>query len=448
MVSSPASSVSSPPDVSSGTPAVQASPRAVEPTAPPVAPTEAPADGPPATPEVVIEVPTEEPTPTATSAPTATAIPTEEPTATIVPTATAVPTEEPTATAVPTEEPTATIVPTEPVVPDVIGTGVIANTDGDSVRCRTAPSTDAEVIDELAEGDEVAITGEPATAGDIAWVPVLCGDDQPGYIADDFVNRDGEAVETPEDTLAETPDDASATEEDIADSSDADPTEELVPSEEVAPTEEPEASTFDVVDTADSEGSGTSYQAVDGDPETVWSVAPAASPDEVWLLLDLGQVQPIDRVTWELGFAGALPRFEFWLSEDGDTWWNAADVNGWSLSSGTPYEASLNYYTRYVMIVVPDVDESGLSEVGGFSEIAVVPAADAQSLGALGAPVTPEPTEAPPEETVEDIPAEVTEEPPVDTGQGDVGTEETAPDESGQNGTTDGGAAETPPPGT
>ncbi len=61
------------------------------------------------------------------------------------------------------------------------------------------------------------------------------------------------------------------------------------------------------------------------------------SPDETWLLLDSGQVLPVDRLSWELGIEGTLPLFEIWLSEDGSTWWNTRQVNGWNLEAGVEY---------------------------------------------------------------------------------------------------------------
>ncbi|HEV2066396.1 MAG TPA: discoidin domain-containing protein, partial [Thermomicrobiales bacterium] len=304
-------------------------------------------------------------------------------------------------------------------------------------------------ITTLAEGDAVAIIGEIVGAGEDRWVPVICGDSQAGFIAARFV---GSATELPP-ALDETvvPDATDAVEgasvategavEELASTEEGILTDEPVVTEEPVATEAAIVGPYPVVDTADSEGTGTGVLAVDADPATVWSVTPSTSPDETWLLLDLGQVVPVARVTWELGSGGSLPPFEFWLSDDGSTWWNAAQINGWNLQSGVEYEAPLNLWTRYVMIVVPDVEATGLGMVGGIGEIRIWPANEAQALGALGSPVTPEPDLEPTEEPVEES---RTEEPPV-LETTEAPPEEPAPDESESGIPPEGPEEETPP---
>jgi len=237
----------------------------------------------------------------------------------------------------------------------------------------------------------LAITG-PETEG---WIPVLCGDIQPGYVSADFVQIGGEPPLPPTEPAT------IASEEAVLEPV---PTAEPVV-EEPTPTAVPVKTPIPVQRTADSEESGTAFRAVDADPDTIWSVYPNASPDEVWLLLDLGEVRPVDRLTFELGRWNTLPRFEIWLSEDGDTWHNASQWNGWNLEPDRLYEAPFGLWTRYVMIVVPDADESGLSEIGGFREIAIWPAEQAQQLDILGAPTTPEPLPTK-EPTPEPVPEE------------------------------------------
>ena len=119
---------------------------------PTVTPTALPTEDLPATPAAL---PTEAPTLT----PIATTSPTEEPTASPSPTLTPTPspTEEQPATpaGLPSEEPTAT--PSPPVATGEATTGVIAETDGQNVRCRTEPSTEGAIITELAEGETVSV---------------------------------------------------------------------------------------------------------------------------------------------------------------------------------------------------------------------------------------------------------------------------------------------------
>ena len=139
----------------------------------------APTEEPTATPTVL---PTEEPTPTPTNEPTLT--PTEE----LPATPAALPTDEPTSTPTETPDPTEVLPTPEPLV--AVSTGVITGTDGESVRCRTQPSTDGEIITELLVGETVAITGDEIDG----WIPVICGDRQQGYVFAEFVRLDGEAA--------------------------------------------------------------------------------------------------------------------------------------------------------------------------------------------------------------------------------------------------------------
>ncbi len=391
-----------------------------EPTTTPavtVTATPSPTEDVPATPAAL---PTEEPTvtPSPTQEPTATPSPTTPPTD--EPTPAALPTEEPTATpspeptATPTEEPTATPSPEDPtatVALEAVTTGVVAGTGGQNVRCRAEPSTDGAIIAELAEGVTVPVTGPEANG----WIPVTCGDGQAGYISAQFLAVDGQAPQTGSDPTATVPDETATAESGAGESPAAVPTEDVPTAVTTGePTAVPTETPYPVVRVVDSEQSETGFRAIDQDPETIWSVYPSVSPDEVWLLLDLGQVRPIDRVTYELGRWNTLPVFELWLSEDGETWWNVSTVNGWNLAPDVEYNEALGFDARFAMIVVPDVEASGLGEIGGFREIGVWPGEATQSLSVLGNPTTPEPlpAELPTEAVIEDSPvvsAEATE---------------------------------------
>jgi subtilisin family serine protease len=323
-----------------------------------------------------------------TATPTATE--TIEPTATetIEPTATPTETLEATATNEPTAEPTA-----------AISLGTIVNTDGDAVNCRVTP-VDGEPVTQVSEDDQVEITGETI----YGWIPVIC-DGQAGWIAEQFVTLGApDPTEEPGEATATATIDGEATEEVIAE-----PTEE--PTAE--PTEEVVEKPYAILDTGDTEDSGTAWLASDDDSSTYWSVVPNQSPEQTRIYFDLGAVVPIDRLTIELATWDQLPYFEIWLSEDAETWYNATPngINGWNLDRDVPLEISLGFDARYVRIVIPNVDESGLGEVGGIRQVEFWPGdiTQTQYLTALGEPTTPtpepvveEPTAEPTEEVVEE----------------------------------------------
>ena len=118
---------------------------------------------------------TVEPTATATATSTPASTPTATATTSATPTTT--PTTEPTATATNTPESIATGTPA-PTATEAVLTGTVVNTGGQGLFCRTAPSTDADIITVLADGETVVIRGPQE--GD--WLPVTCAG-QDGYVA-------------------------------------------------------------------------------------------------------------------------------------------------------------------------------------------------------------------------------------------------------------------------
>ena len=118
----------------------------------------------------------------------------------------------------------------------------------------------------------------------------------------------------------------------------------------------------------------------------------------------------MELATWD-----QLPTFEVWLSEDGETWYNATPggINGWNLDRNTTVTINLGYDARYIRLVIPNVDESGLGEVGGISQIDVW-AGDinqTQFLTSLGEPTTPTPAPVEPTDEVIEEPTEEIVEP-------------------------------------
>ncbi|MGI8404361.1 MAG: hypothetical protein ACR2OE_06280 [Thermomicrobiales bacterium] len=117
------------------------------------------------------------------------------------------------------------------------------------------------------------------------------------------------------------------------------------------------------------------------------------------LTLDLGQVQDVGKLQIELSTLNTLPQAEIWLSEDGATWWNVTSIDGTAMQTDIAYDVPLGYSTRYIALVVPHADESGLPEIGGIRQVSVWASTDgsARKLATFGPPVTPEPlaTEVP-----------------------------------------------------
>jgi hypothetical protein len=322
---------------------------------------------------------------TATTEPTSTT----EPTATVESTATI----EPTATT----EPTATVEPTA-----AISIGTITGTDGDRVNCRQNPVNGA-VIASLNEGEVVDVLG-PVQDG---WYPVSCAG-QDGYVAADFVTLGTPVADTasPTATMAgDVPTEPTATT-----ALTVDPTATPEPTATTEPTETP----YPIVDTGDTEQSQTAMYASDDDSGTWWSVSPSLAPEQTRLYLDLGAVLPIDHLTLNLATWDQLPYFEIWLSADAETWYNATPqgIDGWSLERDVDLVIDLGYDARYVRLVIPHVDQSGLGEVGGIRQLDLWAgdSDETQDLTALGHPTTPTPepvvedevlpTEAPTEEVL------------------------------------------------
>ncbi|MGC4193244.1 MAG: SH3 domain-containing protein [Thermomicrobiales bacterium] len=369
---------------------------------------------------------TEIPSPTATLVPTetattiATATPTLEPTSTATPepTSTATASPEPTDTSTPEPTATTTLAPTdEPSATaseNAMQVGTVTGTGGDGVVCRSAASSDGAALLTLPEGAQVPVTGPPVDG----WVPVTCADGAPGYVSADFLaiaDASSGGIPTP-DLLPTLPSaDETVTAEPTVDGAGietAEPTAEVA-TEEVAeePTATPSETPLPIANVSDSEQSGAGWSAVDNDPATSWTVWPSLSPTRVTLEIDLGTTQPVDHLTLETDAWNTLPYTEIWLSDDGVTWWNVTQIDGASLQPDVPATVPLGYWTRFVMVVVPHADQTGLASFGGIRQIDLwaTPNGDALPLTAFGVPVTPEPEPTQPvEEISTDVPVEET----------------------------------------
>ena len=63
---------------------------------------------------------------------------------------------------------------------------------------------------------------------------------------------------------------------------------------------------------------------MDGDPATAWSTEPGATPEEAYVVLDLGKSRSIGRVRWLEAADGLSGRMDVEVSSDGKRWKKAA----------------------------------------------------------------------------------------------------------------------------
>jgi hypothetical protein len=297
------------------------------------------------------------------------------------------------------------------------------------------------VIATLDEGDVVDVLG-PVEDG---WYPVGC-DGQPGFIAAEFVTLGPPPVADQASPTATTGGDV-ATE----------PTATTEPTLEATATAEVTETPYPIVDTGDTENSNAAWLASDDDSGTYWSVYPGLAPEQTRLYVDLGSVVPIDHLTLNLATWDQLPYFEIWLSEDADTWYNATPqgIDGWNLERDVDLVIELGYDARYVRLVIPNIADSGLSEVGGIRQLDIWPGdiEQTQYLTALGNPTTPTPEQVPEEDVVPtEVPTEdealptdepteeaiPTDEPTEGMIPTEVPTEEVVPTEEGDTGNQEG----------
>jgi sortase (surface protein transpeptidase) len=67
--------------------------------------------------------------------------------------------------------------------------GATATINTDGVNMRAEPSTSADVVEVLASGTTVTITGDSQEADGYTWVPITLDDGTTGWIAEDFLDR-------------------------------------------------------------------------------------------------------------------------------------------------------------------------------------------------------------------------------------------------------------------
>ncbi len=80
--------------------------------------------------------------------------------------------------------------PTEPLN---LAVGDVVETTEDLVNFRSEPSASADILDELALGVQLEVTGEPVEADGYTWYPVVVVEtSQAGYVVQDFIGSAGD----------------------------------------------------------------------------------------------------------------------------------------------------------------------------------------------------------------------------------------------------------------
>jgi hypothetical protein len=244
----------------------------------------------------------------------------------------------------------------------------VTNTDGDGVRCRVAPSTDAAIITVIPEGEQVQLNG-PAQDG---WQPVLC-DGQAGYAMTQYITVNGAVPAT-----------VGAT----------NPPATNPPATNAPATVAPTATVtaLPIVNGWNSDNAPAWTLAFDQDQTTAWSPQVGAPPDQAVLGVDLGKTVALGQIRWESALQGDAGMIEVRLSNDGTTWYSLGSIQLTDQTPGTWSAVTVNMKARYVKLIA--TNPTGVNAVGGFAEIQF--AADttgaSQSLETLGPPVEPAPT--------------------------------------------------------
>jgi hypothetical protein len=129
---------------------------------------------------------------------------------------------------------------------------------------------------------------------------------------------------------------------------------------------------YRIVTTRQSPHTGDAAVVVDGDPATVWSTEPGATPDEASVVLDLGKSRTIGRVRWLVAADGLAGKLHVEVSTDGKQWKPAAGKE--QEASGAWQELRLKHavQARYVRVRFTHPTEE--PRLGGLAEVEVYPA--------------------------------------------------------------------------
>ena len=109
-----------------------------------------------------------------------------------------------------------------------------------------------------------------------------------------------------------------------------------------------------------------------------WSSFSSAPPDNVYLVVDLGQVQPVGAVKWITGQDGLLGSMTIEYSTDQTDWQPVLDPGAgapkvWT-ETGEPIdwrEIAVNADARYIRFTFSNPDQ--LAQIGDLAEVQVHP---------------------------------------------------------------------------
>jgi hypothetical protein len=169
-----------------------------------------------------------------------------------------------------------------------------------------------------------------------------------------------------------------AEQDDQPGSSESNPSDNLVPQ----PTEENSSAersnpAYRVVKTRQSSNSVAASAVVDSDPTTTWSTQSGITPDEAFVILDLGKRRPIRSLRWLEAAEGLSGTMRVEVSTDGKRWKTA---NGKQQDRSDAWrELQLKHAVdaRFVRIAFTNPD--GAPRLGGLAEVEVLPSAKVEA---------------------------------------------------------------------
>jgi hypothetical protein len=151
--------------------------------------------------------------------------------------------------------------------------------------------------------------------------------------------------------------------------------------------EDQDASTaYRIVKTRQSANALDAAVVADDDPATAWTTKPGTTPDEAWVVLDLGTPRTVGSVRWRVAADGLVGALRIEVSTDGKRWKKAA--GGEQDAAKGDQEAAKGWQelrlkqavdARYVRLVF--TNRAGAPRLGGLAEVEVWPAATSEAKG-------------------------------------------------------------------
>lgn len=232
----------------------------------------------------------------------------------------------------------------------VTHSGYIASDDGGSINCRTAPTTDAEVVTVLQHGAWIELRGDPSNG----WQGVRCGD-RDGYVAADFISLTEPApLTTPTEPPASLPDDESSL------------AEQPVPQTSAPPGSNPQFGGNALgISAMWVDGGSSPWNAADGSTATEWS--PPVGMAESRLTIDLGGTRELSGVRWMFGSSGSTGDLQVYTSLDGESWsWAGSAGARQPLTWEGIWASGPAHYVRLI-----SVDTAGIRNLSSITEVQI-----------------------------------------------------------------------------